>query len=67
MLHLMVLLSIQTILNNLKEKNSQNFKILKTISSGRELQLKKINKYETVEVMTGALIPKIFDTIYITH
>ena len=49
--------------NNLKEKNSQNFKILKTISAGDNPQLKKINKYETVEVMTGALIPKFFDTI----
>jgi len=49
--------------NKLNKKNSQNFKILKTISAGDNPKLKKIQKYETVEVMTGALIPKGFDTI----
>ena len=47
----------------LNKKNSQNFKILKTISAGDNPKLDKIKKYETVEVMTGALIPKFFDTI----
>ena len=47
----------------LNKNNSQNFKILKTISAGDNPKLNKINKYETVEVMTGALIPKNFDTI----
>ena len=47
----------------LDKKNSQNFKILKTISAGDNPALKKINKFESVEVMTGALIPKNFDTI----
>ncbi|MDA9084769.1 molybdopterin molybdotransferase MoeA [Candidatus Pelagibacter sp.] len=47
----------------LNKKNSQNFKILKTLSAGDNPSLKKINKFETVEVMTGALIPKFFDTI----
>ena len=47
----------------LNKKNSQNFKILKTISAGDNPSLKKINKFEAVEVMTGALIPKFFDTI----
>ena len=47
----------------LNKNNTQNFKILKTISAGDNPKLKKINKYETVELMTGALIPKGFDTI----
>ena len=49
--------------NKLNKNNSQNFKILKTISAGDNPKLNKINKFETVEVMTGALIPKNFDTI----
>ncbi|MDA7755998.1 molybdopterin molybdotransferase MoeA [Candidatus Pelagibacter sp.] len=47
----------------LNKQNPQNFKILKTISAGDNPSLKKTNKFETVEVMTGALIPKNFDTI----
>ena len=47
----------------LNKKNSQYFKILKTISAGDNPSLKKTNKFEVVEVMTGALIPKGFDTI----
>jgi molybdopterin molybdotransferase len=49
--------------NQLNKNNLQNFKILKTISAGDNPKLNKIKKYETVEVMTGALIPKGFDTI----
>tara|TARA_B110000971_G_scaffold17965_1_gene16520 strand:- start:193 stop:1440 length:1248 start_codon:yes stop_codon:yes gene_type:complete len=49
--------------NQLNKNNLQNFKILKTISAGDNPKLNKIKKYETVEVMTGALIPKDFDTI----
>ena len=48
---------------DLKKKNSQNFKILKTISAGDNPKLIKVKKFNTVEVMTGALIPKFFDTI----
>ena len=49
--------------NKLNKKNSQNFKILKTISAGDNPKLNKVKKFETVEVMTGALIPKNFNTI----
>ena len=49
--------------SKLNKNNSHNFKILKTISAGDNPSLKKINKFEAVEVMTGALIPKNFDTI----
>ncbi|MDB2341290.1 molybdopterin molybdotransferase MoeA [Candidatus Pelagibacter bacterium] len=47
----------------LNKNNSRNFKILKTISAGDNPKLKKVKKFETVEVMTGAIIPKFFDTI----
>jgi len=49
--------------NKLNKNNSQNFKILRTISAGDNPKLNKLKKYVTVEVMTGALIPKGFDTI----
>ena len=49
--------------NKLNKNNSKNFKILKTISAGDNPKLNRINKFEVVEVMTGALIPKFFDTI----
>ena len=48
---------------NLNKNRLQNFKILKTISAGDNPKLDKIKKFETIEVMTGALIPKFFDTI----
>jgi len=49
--------------NKLNKNNSQKFKILKIISAGDSPKLNKVKKYEAVEVMTGALIPKNFDTI----
>jgi molybdopterin molybdotransferase len=49
--------------NKLNKKNPQKFKILKMISAGDNPKLNKIKKFETVEIMTGALIPKFFDTI----
>ena len=49
--------------NKINKKNSKKFKILKTISAGDNPKLNRIKKFETVEVMTGALIPKFFDTI----
>jgi molybdopterin molybdotransferase len=48
---------------NLNKNDSQNFKILKTISAGDNPKIKKVKKFDAVEVMTGALIPKFFDTI----
>ena len=47
----------------LNKNNSRNFKILKTISAGENPKLKKVKKFDAVEVMTGAIIPKFFDTI----
>ena len=49
--------------NKLNKNNPQNFKILKTISAGDNPRINKIKKNVTAEVMTGALIPKGFDTI----
>jgi molybdopterin molybdotransferase len=49
--------------NKLNKKKPQKFKILKIISAGDNPKLNKIKKFQTVEVMTGALIPKFFDTI----
>jgi len=43
--------------------NSKKFKIIKTIAAGDNPNIKNIKKYSTVEIMTGALIPKYFDTI----
>ena len=44
--------------NKLNKDKSQNFKILKTISAGDNPKLNKVKKFEAVEVMTGALLPK---------
>ena len=44
-------------------KNIKNFKILKTLAAGDNPRIKNIKKFSTIEVMTGALIPKPFDTV----
>ena len=49
--------------NKIDKKKKKQFKILKTISAGDNPKLNRIKKFETVEVMTGALIPREFDTI----
>jgi len=49
--------------NKLNKKNQKQFKILKTICAGDNPKISRINKFESVEVMTGALIPNFFDTI----
>ncbi len=47
----------------LNKKSPKEFKILKSISAGDNPKLNKVKKFQTTEVMTGALIPKYFDTI----
>jgi len=47
----------------LSNRNKKKFKILKTIAAGDNPKIKNIKKYSTVEIMTGALIPKHFDTV----
>ena len=48
---------------NANKKNKIKFKILKTIAAGDNPKMKKIPKNSCVEVMTGAIINKPFDTI----
>ena len=47
----------------LSKKNKKNFKILKTIAAGDNPKMNNVKKYSAVEIMTGALIPKYFNTI----
>ena len=47
----------------LNKKSPKEFKILKSISAGDNPKLNKVKKFQAAEVMTGALIPKNFDTI----
>ena len=47
----------------LNSKKTKKFKILKTIAAGDNPKINKYKKNSSVEIMTGALIPKKFDTI----
>ena len=48
---------------NLNKNKSKAFKIVGSIAAGRQPFKKKIKKFEAVEIMTGGIIPKGFDTI----
>ena len=48
---------------NLNKINSKKFKILKTIAAGDNPKIKNVKKLQTIEVMTGAIIDKPFDTV----
>ncbi len=47
----------------LNKKKSKKFKILKTIAAGDKPKIKNVKKFQTIEVMTGAIINKPFDTV----
>ena len=49
--------------NSLKGKKSKKFKIIKTLAAGDNPNIKNISKFSVIEVMTGAIIQKPFDTI----
>ena len=49
--------------NKLNKKKGRLFKILGTIAAGDKPNKKIKNKFQTVEIMTGGLMPKGFDTI----
>ena len=49
--------------NRLSKKKNKLFKILGVIAAGDKPINKKKQKFQTVEIMTGALLPKGFDTI----
>ena len=47
----------------LSKRLYKRFKIIGSIAAGNKPLKKKIKKFDTVEIMTGALIPNSFDTI----
>ena len=48
---------------NLNKNKSKVFKIIGSIAAGKKPFKKKIKKFEAVEIMTGGILPKGFDTI----
>ena len=48
---------------NLSKKNTKLFKIVGSTAAGNKPYSKKIKKFQTIEIMTGGIIPKNFDTI----
>ncbi len=51
----------------LNKKNTKEVKIVKTISAGDDPRLNIVKKNQTVEIMTGALIPRFFNTINVSY
>ena len=49
--------------NQIKNNNPIKFRILKTLAAGDNPSIKNIQKFSTIEVMTGAIIKKPFDTV----
>ena len=47
----------------LNKNSPQKFKIIGSMIAGTKPITKKIKKFETVEIMTGGIVPKGFDTI----
>ena len=48
---------------NIKKKLPKKFKIIGLIAAGNKPLKKKVKKYDAIEIMTGGIIPKGFDTI----
>ncbi len=48
---------------NLNKKNSKRFRILGSIAAGNKPFNKKVKKFDAIEVMTGGIISKPFNTI----
>jgi len=48
---------------DLSKKRVKKFKILKTIGAGDNPKIKKYQKNSSVEIMTGGIVPKPFDSI----
>ena len=49
--------------NGIKKNSPKQFKIIGSIAAGTKSLNKKIKKYDAIEIMTGGIIPKGFDTI----
>ena len=47
----------------LSNKKNKKFKIIKILAAGDNPNIKKVPKFSTIEVMTGAIIQRPFDTI----
>ena len=47
----------------IKKRSPQHFKIIGSLAAGVKPFKKRIDKFNTVEIMTGGIIPKGFDTI----
>ena len=47
----------------LNKKNKKHFKIIGSIAAGNKPLNKKVKKFETAEIMTGGVMPKMFNTI----
>ncbi len=45
------------------KKQKKKFKIIGSIAAGSKPLKKKIKKFDAIEIMTGGIIPKGFDTI----
>ena len=48
---------------DINKKNLKNFKIIGSISAGKKPLNKKVKKFEALEIMTGGIISKPFNTI----
>src|SRR6056300_862230 len=48
---------------NISKKKPKQFKIIGSIAAGNKPLLKKVKKFEAVEIMTGGIIPNTFNTI----
>ena len=48
---------------NIKKNNEKKFKIIKVLAAGDNPKIKKVPKFSSIEVMTGAIIQKPFDTV----
>jgi molybdopterin molybdotransferase len=48
---------------NIKKNSPKQFKIIGLIAAGNKPFKKKIKKFDAIEIMTGGIIPKSFDTI----
>ena len=48
---------------NIRKNKPKNFEIIGLIAAGKNSFKKKVKKFDAVEIMTGGIIPKGFDTI----
>ena len=49
--------------NNINKQIGKKFKIIKVLAAGDNPKIKKVPKFSSIEVMTGAIIQKPFDTV----